>query len=66
MTDVSGDGPNNDGNRMTEVHDRVIAQGIAVNGLPAWTTMPMAIFPTSTNIMLLVWPVDGVLSGGCS
>jgi hypothetical protein len=34
VIDVSGDGPNNDGNPMREVHDRVIAQGIIVNGLP--------------------------------
>ena len=31
---MSGDGPNNDGNSMREVHDRVIGQGIVVNGLP--------------------------------
>jgi hypothetical protein len=34
VIDVSGDGPNNDGNRMTETHDRTIANGIIVNGLP--------------------------------
>jgi hypothetical protein len=32
--DVAGDGANNDGNPMQEVHDRVIAQGIVINGLP--------------------------------
>jgi hypothetical protein len=34
VIDVSGDGPNNDGNPMTETHDRIVAQGIVVNGLP--------------------------------
>jgi hypothetical protein len=34
VIDVSGDGPNNDGNPMTETHDKVVAQGIVVNGLP--------------------------------
>ena len=34
VIDVSGDGPNNDGNPMREVHERVIGQGIVVNGLP--------------------------------
>src|SRR5258706_12998325 len=34
VIDVSGDGPNNDGNRMTEAHHKVIAQGIVVHGLP--------------------------------
>ena len=34
VIDVSGDGPNNDGNAMQEAHDKTIAQGIIVNGLP--------------------------------
>jgi hypothetical protein len=34
VIDVSGDGPNNDGNPMTEVHDKTVAAGIIVNGLP--------------------------------
>lgn len=34
VIDVSGDGPNNDGNAMTEVHEKTVAQGIIVNGLP--------------------------------
>ncbi len=34
VIDVSGDGPNNDGDSMREVHDRVIASGVVVNGLP--------------------------------
>jgi hypothetical protein len=34
VIDVSGDGPNNDGNALKEVHDKIIASGIVVNGLP--------------------------------
>jgi hypothetical protein len=34
VIDVSGDGPNNDGRPMTDVHNEVIAKGIIVNGLP--------------------------------
>ena len=34
VIDVSGDGPNNDGNRMQEAHDKTVEQGIVVNGLP--------------------------------
>jgi len=34
VIDVSGDGPNNNGNSMTQTHDKTIAQGIVVNGLP--------------------------------
>ena len=34
VIDVSGDGPNNDGDAMMEVHDKTLAQGIVINGLP--------------------------------
>ena len=34
VIDVSGDGPNNDGNPMQETHDKTIANGVIVNGLP--------------------------------
>jgi uncharacterized protein DUF1194 len=34
VIDVSGDGPNNDGRRLSEVHKEVMAQNIVVNGLP--------------------------------
>jgi hypothetical protein len=34
VIDVSGDGPNNDGNPMQETHDKTVANGIVVNGLP--------------------------------
>jgi hypothetical protein len=39
VIDVSGDGPNNDGNPMTQVHDKTIANGIIVNGLPIMDDM---------------------------
>ncbi len=34
VIDVSGDGPNNRGRPVVEVRDRVVAQGIVINGLP--------------------------------
>jgi len=34
VIDVSGDGPNNDGNQMGPVHEKTIAANIVVNGLP--------------------------------
>ncbi|UOM33562.1 DUF1194 domain-containing protein [Acuticoccus sp. I52.16.1] len=34
VIDVSGDGPNNMGPMVTEARDRVIRQGITINGLP--------------------------------
>ena len=45
VIDVSGDGPNNDGNPMTEVHDKVIAQGIVVNGLPVMDNNANGYYP---------------------
>ena len=37
VIDVSGDGPNNQGEAVTEARDAVIAQGIVINGLPLMT-----------------------------
>jgi hypothetical protein len=34
VIDVSGDGPNNMGPRVTEARDRVVARGVEINGLP--------------------------------
>jgi hypothetical protein len=34
VIDVSGDGPNNTGPPVTEVRDRIVAEGITINGLP--------------------------------
>jgi hypothetical protein len=45
VIDVTGDGPNNDGNPMTEAHDKTIAQGIVINGLPVMDDMANGYFP---------------------
>ena len=45
VIDVTGDGPNNDGNSMTEAHEKTIAQGIVVNGLPVMDDMANGYFP---------------------
>ena len=34
VVDVSGDGPNNDGYSLQELHDKIANNGITVNGLP--------------------------------
>lgn len=34
VVDVSGDGPNNQGPVVTELRDRLVSQGITINGLP--------------------------------
>lgn len=44
VIDVTGDGPNNNGNPMTEAHDKTIAQGIVVNGLPVMDDMANGYF----------------------
>jgi hypothetical protein len=40
VVDVSGDGMNNVGTEMTRARDRVVADGITVNGLPILTEEP--------------------------
>jgi hypothetical protein len=37
VIDVSGDGPNNQGAPVTVIRDRLVAQGITINGLPLMT-----------------------------
>ncbi len=45
VIDVSGDGPNNDGNPLKEVHDQTVANGIIVNGLPIMDENANGYFP---------------------
>jgi hypothetical protein len=45
VIDVSGDGANNAGNHMTPVHDKTIANGIIVNGLPVMDEQANGYFP---------------------
>ncbi|QPC88110.1 DUF1194 domain-containing protein [Mesorhizobium sp. NBSH29] len=42
VIDISGDGPNNQGVLVTEMRDRVAAQGITINGLPLMTSGGMS------------------------
>jgi hypothetical protein len=44
VIDISGDGPNNAGGKVTEARDAVVAQGIVINGLPVLIN-PAQIFP---------------------
>lgn len=37
VVDVSGDGPNNQGAPVTEIRDRLVGQGVVINGLPLMT-----------------------------
>jgi hypothetical protein len=45
VIDVSGDGPNNDGNSLQETHDKTIASGVVVNGLPIMDENANGYFP---------------------
>jgi hypothetical protein len=38
--DISGDGPNNEGDYVVEARDRAIARGVAINGLPIVNNRP--------------------------
>ena len=38
VVDVSGDGPNNQGSPVADARDALVAQGIAINGLPLMTS----------------------------
>ncbi|MCJ2141902.1 DUF1194 domain-containing protein [Methylobacterium sp. E-066] len=40
VIDVSGDGPNNDGRKVTEARDDAVAAGVVVNGLPLMIKAP--------------------------
>ena len=42
VVDISGDGPNNQGSPVAEARDRLVAQGIVVNGLPLMTNGGMS------------------------
>lgn len=44
VIDVSGDGPNNAGPLVTVVRDQLVAQGIAINGLPILLKKPSSFF----------------------
>lgn len=45
VIDVSGDGPNNWGHHMQPVHDRTVANGIVINGLPVMDERANGYFP---------------------
>ncbi|MGX9349743.1 DUF1194 domain-containing protein [Shimia sp. W99] len=42
VIDISGDGPNNQGPPVTQARDRVLSQGIIINGLPLMTEDEMS------------------------
>jgi len=45
VIDVSGDGPNNWGDHLQPVHDRTVANGIIINGLPVMDQQANGYFP---------------------
>ena len=40
VTDISGDGPNNDGAPVTSARDAALEKGIVINGLPIMVKEP--------------------------
>lgn len=55
VVDISGDGPNNQGGPVVEARDRLVDQGIVINGLPLMTNGGM-------NSMFDVPDLDGYYS----
>lgn len=45
VIDIAGDGPNNDGKPVQEIHKRLTARGIVVNGLPIMDEKANGYFP---------------------
>jgi hypothetical protein len=45
VIDIAGDGPNNDGKPVQEIHKRLTARGIVVNGLPIMDENANGYFP---------------------
>jgi hypothetical protein len=45
VIDVAGDGPNNDGKPLPQIRERLMAQGIVVNGLPIMDESSNGYFP---------------------
>ena len=45
VIDVAGDGPNNDGKPLQQVREKVLAQGIVINGLPIMDESSNGYFP---------------------
>jgi hypothetical protein len=60
VIDVSGDGPNNTGAPVTLARDRVLAEGVEINGLPIMLKAPD---PTFSIIELDAYYEDCVIGG---
>ena len=61
MVDVSGDGVNNSGMPVEGVRDRLVAEGITINGLPIVNDRPT--FGRVSPIPLDVYYRDSVIGG---
>jgi hypothetical protein len=44
VIDISGDGPNNDGRKVTHARDRALQGGITINGLPVVIKSPRSVW----------------------
>ncbi|MBT8408416.1 MAG: DUF1194 domain-containing protein [Alphaproteobacteria bacterium] len=50
VIDISGDGPNNSGQRVDAARDAAVAEGLIINGLPIMTDPPVSGFSGRWNI----------------
>ena len=60
VIDVSGDGPNNEGDEVTGVRDAVLKQGIVINGLPVMLAPSLH---SSAGVGLDIYYRDCVIGG---
>jgi hypothetical protein len=44
VIDISGDGPNNDGPKVTHMRDQAAAEGVTINGLPIMIKSPVSMW----------------------
>jgi hypothetical protein len=57
VIDISGDGPNNRGERVDDIRDAVVARGIIINGLP------IMLRPSASLVGLDIYYADCVIGG---
>src|SRR6201992_1297024 len=61
VTDISGDGPNNNGAPVTPARDEALSKGIIINGLPIMVKEPSA---STMDIENLDWYYEDCVIGG--
>jgi len=64
IIDISGDGPNSNGDPVTTARDEAVQQGIVITGLPVMTSAPPTNPPDFQHIDHLDWYYEDCVIGG--